>query len=181
MHLPAGHVAAALAEAEPSGDMVTGEMSEAQMRELYACALGLDEDQAHQMMAEMWDAYCGELDVALRDFAAGLRPRFATAISSNSADGAQREEQRRFGFEERVDVIIYSHKVGVAKPDSAMFRLTEARLGVESHEIVFLDDHEAHVQAARACGWHAVWHRDADVSIQEITRTIEQAERAAGS
>jgi FMN phosphatase YigB (HAD superfamily) len=69
----------------------------------------------------------------------------------------------------------------VAKPDSAMFRLTEARLGVESHEIDFLDDHEAHVQAARACGWHAVWHRDADVSIQEITRTIEQAERAAGS
>ena len=42
-------------------------------------------------------------------------------------------------------------------------------------------DHEAHVQAARACGWHAVWHRDTDVSIQEITMTIEQAERAAGS
>jgi len=181
MHLPAGHVAAALAEAEPSGDMVTGEMSEAQMRELYARALGLDEDQAHQMMAEMWDAYCGELDVALRDFAAGLRPKFATAILSNSADGARREEQRRFGFEELVDVIIYSHEVGVAKPDSAIFRLTEDRLGVESHEIVFLDDHEAHVQAARACGWHAVWHRDTDVSIQEITRTIEQAERAAGS
>jgi len=123
MHLPAGHVAAALAEAEPSGDMVTGEMSEAQMRELYARALGLDEDQAHQMMAEMWDAYCGELDVALRDFAAGLRPKFATAILSNSADGARREEQRRFGFEELVDVIIYSHEVGVAKPDSAIFRL----------------------------------------------------------
>ena len=55
------------------------------------------------------------------------------------------------------------------------------RLGVESHEIVFLDDHEAHVQAARAYGWHAVWHLDTDLSIQEITRTIEQAERAAGS
>jgi HAD superfamily hydrolase (TIGR01509 family) len=158
-----------------TGDMMTGEMSEAQIRELYAEVLGLDEDQAHQMMAEMWDAYCGELDVALRDFAAGLRPEFATAILSNSADGARREEQRRHGFEELVDVIVYSHEVGVAKPDTAIFWLTQDRLGVEAHEIVFLDDHEAHVQAARACGWHAVWHRDTAVSIKEIIGTIEQA------
>lgn len=172
MNLPAGHVAAAL---ESTGDMVTAEMSEAQIRDLYADVLGLDEHQAHQMMAEMWDAYCGELDVAMRDFAAGLRPRFATAILSNSADGARREEQRRYGFEELVDVIVYSHEVGVAKPDPAIFRLTQERLGVEAHEIVFLDDHDPHVQAARACGWHAVWHRDTAESIQEITGTIEQA------
>jgi len=171
MNLPAGHVTAAL---ESTGEMVTAEMSEAQIRELYANVLGLDEHQAHQMMAEMWDAYCGELDVALRDFAAGLRPKFATAILSNSADGARREEQRRFGFEQLVDVIVYSHEVGVAKPDPAIFRLTQERLGVEAHEIVFLDDHDPHVQAARACGWHAVWHRDAAVSINEITATIEQ-------
>ena len=172
MNLPAGHVTAAL---ESTGDMVTAEMSEVQIRDLYADVLGLDEHQAHQMMAEMWDAYCGELDVALRDFAAGLRPKFATAILSNSADGARREEQRRFGFEQLVDVIVYSHEVGVAKPDPAIFRLTQKRLGVEAHEIVFLDDHDPHVQAARACGWHAVWHRDTAVSINEITATIEQA------
>jgi putative hydrolase of the HAD superfamily len=167
MNLPSGHVRAALAD-QSTGAMVTGEMSEAQIRELYADVLGLDEHQAHQMMAEMWDAYCGELDVAMRDFVAGLRPRFATAILSNSTDGARREEQRRFGFEELVDFIVYSHEVGVAKPDTAIFRLTQDRLGVEAHEIVFLDDHEAHVQAARACGWQAVVHRDTDVSIKEI-------------
>lgn len=149
MNLPAGHVTAAL---ESTGEMVTAEMSEAQIRELYANVLGLDEHQAHQMMAEMWDAYCGELDVALRDFAAGLRPKFATAILSNSADGARREEQRRYRFEQLVDVIVYSHEVGMAKPDPAIFRLTQERLGVEAHEIVFLDDHDPHVQAARACG-----------------------------
>lgn len=175
MSLPAGHVTAALAEHESTGGIMTGEMSEAQIRGLYADVLGLDEHQAHQMMAEMWDAYCGELDVALRDFAAGLRSKFATAILSNSADGARREEQRRYGFEELVDVIVYSHEVGVAKPDTAIFRLTEDRLGVQAHEIVFLDDHEAHVQAARACGWHAVMHRDTAASIKEIAGTIEQA------
>ena len=172
MNLPAGHVTAVL---ESTGDVVTAEMSEVQIRDLYADVLGLDEHQALQMMAEMWDAYCGELDVVLRDFAAGLRPRFATAILSNSADGARREEQRRYGFEQLVDVIVYSHEVGVAKPDPAIFSLTQERLGVEAHEIVFLDDHDPHVQAARSCGWHAVWHRDTAASINEITATIEQA------
>jgi hypothetical protein len=55
-----------LAEHEPAGDLVTGGMSEAQMRAMYVSALGLDEQQADEMMAELWDAYCGELDVELR-------------------------------------------------------------------------------------------------------------------
>jgi epoxide hydrolase-like predicted phosphatase len=172
VHLPLGHVVATLAEHEPTDDMVTGKMSEAQMRERYARMLGLDNDLAQQMMAEMWDAYCGELDRQMWDFAASLRPAFATAILSNSADGARREEQRRFGFAELVDVIVYSHEVGLAKPDPAIFKLTEERLRVEPHEIVFLDDHYGHVEAARACGWHAVWHRDTTRSIQEISEII---------
>jgi len=36
---------------------------------------------------------------------------------------------------------------------------------------------KANVQAARACGWHAVLHTDTAVSIQEITRTIARANR----
>ena len=46
VHLPVRHVVATLAEHEPTDDMVTGKMSEAQMRERYARVLGLDDDQA---------------------------------------------------------------------------------------------------------------------------------------
>jgi putative hydrolase of the HAD superfamily len=172
MNLPAGHVLERLAEHEPVGDLVTGGISEAQLREMYAGALGLDDEQADEMMAEMWDAYCGELDVELRDFAAALRPAYRTAILSNSADGARREEQRRFGLEELVDTIVYSHEVGLAKPDPAVFRLTERRLGVEPREIVFLDDHLGHVEAARTLGWHAVHHRSTPASIREVTELL---------
>lgn len=172
MSLAAGHVAAVLAEHEPVGDMATGEMSEAQMQDMYAEALGLDQDQADRMMAEMWDEYCRVLDARLRDFAAELRPQYATAILSDSADGARREEQRRYGFEQIVDVIIYSREVGLAKPDPAISRLTEKRLGVEPNEIVFLDDHKGHVDAAGELGWHAVWHRDTPTSVRAINSLI---------
>ena len=172
MNLPAGPLMAHLAEHEPDGDLVTGGISEAQLRAMYAAALGLDDAQADEMMAEMWDAYCGELDVELYEFAASLRPAFATAILSNSADGARREEQHRYGFEELVDTIVYSHEVGLAKPDPAVFRLTEERLGVEPHEIVFLDDHDGHVEAARRLGWNAVRHRSTPDSIREITELL---------
>lgn len=172
MKLPAGHLAEHVAEHTPDGDVVTGGISEAQLRQMYASALGLDDAQADEMMAELWDAYCGELDVELRDFAAGLRPTYRTAILSNSADGARREEQRRYGFEELVDEIVYSHEVGLAKPDPAVFRLTQQRLGVAPEQIVFLDDHEEHVEAAGRLGWHGVLHRSTPESIRLIAALL---------
>lgn len=166
--LGAGHLAQQLAKHEPMDGVVTGEISEDELRRVYADALGLDDSQSVEMMSEMWDGYCGELDVAMRDFCAELRPRYRTAILSNSADGARREEQRRYGFEQLVDVIVYSHEVGIAKPDPAIYQLTEQRLGVRSQEIVFVDDHEPHVRAAEDLGWHGVLHRDTQGTIAEL-------------
>jgi epoxide hydrolase-like predicted phosphatase len=173
MNLPAGHVLAALADHEPLDGIVTGAVSEQRLREVYARALGLDDVDADAMMAQMWDHYCGELDIELRDFASRLRPRYTTAILSNSADGARREEQRRHGLEDLVDLLVYSHEVGLAKPDPAIYRLTEERLGVDAHEIVFLDDRDDNVRTAVACGWRAVLHADTATSIREVTRLLE--------
>src|SRR3954469_18002893 len=145
---PVGHLAAHVAHDALADEVATGRITEAELRDMYAAGLGLRGPQIDEMWAEMWDAYCGELDVQMRDFVASLRPRLKTAILSNSADGARREEQRRYDFENLVDGIIYSHEVGIAKPDPAVFRLTEQLLEVSPAEIVFVDDHEGHVEAA---------------------------------
>lgn len=168
-------VEAHVAQHETENKGVTGTLSEAEFRRVYADALGLDDGQADSMMAEMWDGYCGELDVALRDYCASLRPAYRTALLSNSADGARREEQRRYGFEQLVDVIVYSHEVGLAKPDPAVFRLTEERLGVRPEEIAFVDDHEPHVRAAEACGWWALLHSATDRTIAELRALLAGA------
>jgi putative hydrolase of the HAD superfamily len=169
---PVGHLAASITHDALADDVATGRITEAELRDLYAASLGLRAPQIDEMWAEMWDAYCGELDVEMRDFVASLRPRLKTAILSNSADGARREEQRRYDFEGLVDGILYSHEVGIAKPDPAVFRLTEQLLGVHAGEVAFVDDHDGHVAAARAHGWHAVLHEDTARTIAEVTSLV---------
>jgi putative hydrolase of the HAD superfamily len=169
---PAGTILAALAEHAPDDTIATGRLTEPQMRSLYADTLGLDQAQTDELMTEMWAAYCGELDTAMRDFVASLRPAYQTAILSNSADGARREEQRRYDFESLVDVIVYSHEVGLAKPDPAIYELTERRLGVPPHEIVFIDDVEPNIEAAQQRGWYAVHHTHTGDTIKQVSTLL---------
>ena len=148
----------AMRRVDPDLQAQIGEMSEATYRERCALALGLSPAQADEFMADMWDWYCGELDEELMDFAASLSPQVRTAIISNSADGARREEIARYAFDTIFDPIIYSHEVGLAKPDLAIFELACARMDLEPAQAIFVDDVPGHVAAARALGMHAIVH-----------------------
>ena len=163
---------AALDRADPGNLMEVGRMTEAEYRQRCADALGLSSAQAGEFMRDLWDWYCGELDRELAAYAAGLRPRYRTAILSNSADGARREEQARYGFEDLVDTIVYSHEVGVAKPDPRAYALTCDRLGVRPEQAVLLDDTAAFVEAARRVGMRAVLHRSTPASIAALNALL---------
>ncbi|MEO5663164.1 MAG: HAD-IA family hydrolase [Nocardioides sp.] len=93
---------------------------------------------------------------------------------SNSGPGA-REQERHHGFEDITDDIVYSHEVGIVKPDPRVFALTAERLGVRPHEVLFLDDVEGHVLAARAAGWQAVLHTSTPESVAEMEQVLAQA------
>jgi putative hydrolase of the HAD superfamily len=152
--------------------IATGQLSEAEFRAAYAEVLGLDETGADEFMRTLWDWYCGELDQQMFDFAASLRPAYTTAILSNSADGARREEQARYGFEQLVDDVIYSHEVGLAKPDHRIYALTCERLGVAVDEVVFVDDTAIVVDSAAAFGWHTVLHEGDTARTIRTVRSI---------
>jgi HAD superfamily hydrolase (TIGR01509 family) len=164
----------ALARVDPDELVETGGLSEAQMRASYADALGLSDAEADELMTDVWDWYCGELDEDLVAYVRGLRPQLKTGILSNSADGARREETRRYGFPELVDDIVYSHEVGLAKPNPAIFFLTCARLGVEAKQTVFVDDIAANVESANRAGLHAVLHKSTAATIAAIDALIAE-------
>ena len=56
---------------------------------------------------------------------------------------------------------MFSARVHINKPEPAIFELAVTRFGTAPGELVFLDDHEPNVHAARALGWNALHFSDA--------------------
>ncbi len=49
-----------------------------------------------------------------------------------------------------------SYELGVAKPDSGIFRIADDRIGRPSGEILFIDDSGNNINAADRLGWHTL-------------------------
>jgi epoxide hydrolase-like predicted phosphatase len=66
------------------------------------------------------------------------------------------------------NVLVYSYEVGVEKPDRRIYEITCQRLGVDPSEVVFLDDLEANVTAARQLGMRAVLFHNTTQAITDV-------------
>ena len=64
--------------------------------------------------------------------------------------------------------VVVSGKVKLAKPDPAIFRLAETRLGHPAGAMLFIDDTARNIEAARACGWQAHHFTGADGLAAEL-------------
>jgi epoxide hydrolase-like predicted phosphatase len=97
-----------------------------------------------------------------------LRSHYRVAILSNSADGARREEEARYGFSRVFDPIVYSHEVGLAKPDPRIYDLACDLLHCTPDEVVFIDNLVENVIGAREVGMHAIHHTDTAKTIRAV-------------
>ncbi len=119
-------------------------------------------------MAGFWEEYLGSPNTELIEWFGGLRRRCRTGIVSNSFVGAREREQERYGFEDLTEVIVYSHEVGLAKPDPAIYALVCRRLEVAPEDAVFLDDRQAAVEGAESIGMTGILFRDNGQAIAAI-------------
>ncbi|HEV8190171.1 MAG TPA: HAD family phosphatase [Ktedonobacterales bacterium] len=149
-------------------DREIGTCSEAEWIEELRQVTGWDPPRIDAFMRDHWDVYCGTPNVELAAYLGSLRPHYKTALLSNSGVGARREEEARYHFSQLVDCIIYSHEVGIAKPDQRIYAIACERLGVSPEEVVFLDDAERNIAAAAAHGLHAICFRDNPQAIADI-------------
>ena len=135
--------------------------------------LGMNQVQIDDFLHDLWTEYLGQPNSELIDYFRGLRPRYQTALLSNSFVGAREKEQERYQFEELVDLIIYSHEVELAKPDKRIYELICERLGVQPAEMIFLDDVERCVAAAREFGIHAILFQNTAKAIADIEACLQ--------
>jgi epoxide hydrolase-like predicted phosphatase len=168
--LPAGEVDRRMADVWTAGEV--GQITESDVRTAFIDRLGMTPDQAEAMSADFWAQYLGTANTELVGYARGLRPKLRTGILSNSFVGAREREQAAYGFEDLVDEIVYSHEVGMRKPDPEIFALTGDRLKAQPGEMVFVDDWRPHVDAARAAGLHAVHHEENIRTIREVNALL---------
>jgi putative hydrolase of the HAD superfamily len=170
--LTAGEFAELMAEVSEGGDI--GSVTLQQVHGKLAEALGINEAEVNEIMETMWREYLGTANTAMTEWARGLRPRYKTGILSNSFVGAREREQAAYGYMDFIDDLVYSHEVGLLKPDPRIYRLSCERLGVAPREVVFIDNHQPFVDAARHVGMHAVhFTGDNGTAIAEMTALLE--------
>ena len=145
-----------------------GTITEAEAEAAIGQRLGLAATDLRTLMADIWTEYVGTANTALIEYCRGLRPRYRTGILSNSFVGARERELAAYHFDEITDDLVYSHEVGLAKPDPSAYYLSFSRLGVDPTEMVFVDDTARCVEAAAALGIHAIRCTNAEQVIADI-------------
>ncbi len=86
--------------------------------------------------------------------AAGLR----TALLSNSWGASA---YPRADFPHLFDAVVISSECGMRKPEPEIFRHAADLLGLTPEQCIFIDDIEANITAAQACGMTGVHHVEA--------------------
>ena len=149
-----------------------GALTEAEIHTRIGQILALDPGAVDAFMADLWTEYLGSPNAELIAYFGGLRPAYRTGIISNSFVGAREREQERYGFEQLTDEIVYSHEAGISKPDPRIYRLACERLGVLPEEMIFLDDVELNVEAARDLGIHGILFASTAQAIADIEASL---------
>ncbi|MEU8795807.1 HAD family phosphatase [Streptomyces sp. NPDC048643] len=164
--LPAGSADTRLEDVWRAG--AVGAVSETQVLAEVGARLGLDIRQVESFMADLWAEYLGTPNVELIDYVRGLRSRCRLGILSNSFVGARARETAMYQFDDLVEQILYSHEIGVCKPDRRAFDMTCSRLEVRAADCLFVDDYGVNVEAARAVGMQAHLFEGNDQTIARI-------------
>jgi epoxide hydrolase-like predicted phosphatase len=135
--------------------------------------MGWGQKQVNEFIDDVWKEYLGTLNVELADYFRSLRPKYQTAIISNSFVGAREKEAGHYQFDSICDFIVYSHEVGISKPDPRIFTLACEKLGLQPNEIIFVDDHEDVYVSAVEMGMHCFEFKNNAQIIADIEACIQ--------
>jgi epoxide hydrolase-like predicted phosphatase len=136
-----------------------GECSGAEFEQILAARLLQVDGAAVAAQGLLRRMFAASLPVpAMYDTIRTLRAAgFSTALLSNSWGC---DEYPRADFPGLFDTVVLSGEVGMRKPEKEIFLHAAETLGLAPAECVFIDDMEANVAAAQACGMTGVLHTE---------------------
>jgi putative hydrolase of the HAD superfamily len=98
------------------------------------------------------------------------RAGIKTGILSNIGDAMEVGVLGRFPALTEFSHHTFSHRLGIAKPDAAIYSHAVKGLGAPAGEILFVDDREENILAARAAGMVAVQYLGHPGFVEEMQR-----------
>ena len=121
----------------------TNQLTQEQLWAKIAAELGVSE-----MLPQLLDLVSRGLpviDSAVIKFIDGLRAAgYKVGLLSNMATGTQWDlDLRAKGVDRHFDAVVLSGDIGFSKPHPQSFEILSSRLGVETSELVFIDDRES--------------------------------------
>ncbi len=151
----------------PIHTLERGECSGAEFEQILAARLLRTDGAAVAAEGLLRRMFAASLPVpAMYDTIRTLRAAgFSTALLSNSWGC---DEYPRADFPGLFDTVVLSGEIGMRKPEKEIFLYAAQTLGLAPVECVFVDDMEANVAAAQACGMTGVLHTETAATAQAL-------------
>lgn len=123
--------------------------------------------QISELRQDLWGVF--EPNEKVLAWVDRLRSSYRVVILSNATEILDEILRDRFQIASRFDMIFNSARLGLAKPDPAVYREVLHRLGIAANEVVFIDDRAENIASAAMVGLHVLWF----VGDQELDRQLQ--------
>lgn len=152
--LPDGFTSDRLSDHRALSAYQNGHIGEEDFLEALAQEFGFGVDQvreAHQLILR--EDYSGAAELVSDLRKSGIK----VICLSNTNELHYREFfSGRFPVCEAFEELLASHRLGLSKPDPAIYKFVEDRYGFQGTEIIFFDDNAANIDAAIGRNWSGV-------------------------
>lgn len=134
---------------------VTGEISDDEWRQETKTRLRAAHPGADARLAvQLWTEAVGHVDADVLDIVRLCRRTAKAALVTNATSRLD-ADLHRLGLAGEFDHIFNTSKLGVAKPDEALFHTVLEQMAAAPESTFFVDDAQANVSAAAGLGIHA--------------------------
>jgi HAD superfamily hydrolase (TIGR01549 family) len=144
-----------------------GEISVGMHWEAVRKALAIAPEEMPGFLGQYWSA--DDVNWELLEYIRKLRPQYKVGLLSNAWDDLRHTLRTRWNIDGLFDELVISAEVKMIKPDPRIFHLAVERLDAQPPEVVFIDDIEENVLAARKEGLLAIHYR----STQQILDALK--------
>jgi len=124
---------------------------------------GLDNHATDQQLDRAWNLILGEIPSHRVRFLEGLKSKYRTFLLSNTNkihyDHYQEQFCKAYGYSSLDDLFekaYYSFKIGLYKPDPAIFEYVLKDSGLIPEETLFIDDYSTNIEAAKKLGFNLI-------------------------